>query len=278
MTAVTLIYAYWPNQPDGITWCDLPWALRDAGLPGQLHDAGHTVVESVLMSESDPPDDLRAGFDLAWQIGDQVRQARAGGELPVILCGSCSVAACGALAGIADADCGVVWFDAHADLNTPETTDSGLFEGMALAVATGQAWRTMARTRGGLVPARLGNVVLAGVRMFDPAETALIEAERVAMVETREVLADHLNPRHPLYVHLDMDVHDGAQCRANAYATPGGPSVSHVRGLLSGLGHAAAISVTGLDPATADMDVAAAVAIGHIKAVADARDTTPENA
>lgn len=42
---VTLIYAYWPNQPFGVTWCDLPWALRDAGLPKRLHEAGHEVRE-----------------------------------------------------------------------------------------------------------------------------------------------------------------------------------------------------------------------------------------
>ena len=44
---VCLIYAYWPNRPFGMNWCDLPLALREAGLPEQLHKAQHHVPPCI---------------------------------------------------------------------------------------------------------------------------------------------------------------------------------------------------------------------------------------
>ena len=74
---VTLIYAYWPNQPGGVTWCDLPWALRDKGLPKRLHEAGHEVIETILMAEEPTPEDMLAGLGLAAEISEAVAEAEA---------------------------------------------------------------------------------------------------------------------------------------------------------------------------------------------------------
>jgi len=58
------------------------------------------------------------------------------GRLPFVLAGGCDASA-GALSGFDHAQCGVVWFDAHGDFNTPETTISGYLAGMSMAVITG---------------------------------------------------------------------------------------------------------------------------------------------
>ena len=77
---VTLIYAYWPNQPGGVTWCDLPWALRDKGLPKRLHEAGHEVVETILMAEEPTPEEMRAGLVLAGEVSQSRSGSRSAGR------------------------------------------------------------------------------------------------------------------------------------------------------------------------------------------------------
>ncbi len=274
MTTVSLIYAYWPNQPGGITWCDLPWAVRDAGLPKRLSEAGHEVLETVLMTEDEvDPESLSAGMALAGAIGEAVAQARAAGELPVILCGSCGLAAVGAMKGLggAKAGTGIVWFDAHADLNTPESSQSGLFEGMALAVATGHAWQAIARHGAGMEhPGALERTALFGVREFDPVEECLIAQLGIPVCPDGAGIAQRLEGCRQVYAHLDMDVHDAASVAANGYAAQGGPDAEQVRAVLAGLDRVSCLSVTGLDPAGPDGRRAADVAVAHVVALADA--------
>lgn len=264
MANVTLIYAYWPNQPQGVTWCDLPWAVRDAGLPAELASAGHEVVESMLMSEAAFPEELPSGFDLAREIAEQVREARSNGDFPVVLCGSCSIAAIGTVAGLG-AGTGIAWFDAHPDLMTPETTTSGLFEGMALSCATGTAWRTLAVDYAGLVPTRLEDVVLIGARDIDPSEAAIIEREAIPVVHNDgHQVAERLSGAAQTYIHLDMDVHDPAAVRANGFTAPNGLRAGDVRDLIEACPRIGALAITGLDPAASEGKTAAQVAIAHV--------------
>ena len=265
---IALIYAYWPNQPFEVSWCDLPWALRNAGLPKTLKDAGFDVVESFLRPEDPGAEELRGGFMLAREIAEEVDKAREAGELPVILCGSCTVAAIGAIAGLGGEETGIAWLDAHPDLNTPDTTLSGLFEGMALAVATGLAWKDMARKLTGLEPAALANVALFGARDIEEGEQRLIDANKIPIATSAAAINQQLAKTDQTYVHLDMDVHDELAVRANAFAVPGGPSIEDVRETLSGLSKVCALAITGLDPAAEDADKACQIATTHIKTVA----------
>lgn len=268
---VTLIYAYWPNQPGGVTWCDLPWALRDRGLPKRLHEAGHEVIETILMAEDPAPEEMRAGLALAGEISEAVADAEAKGELAVVLAGSCAIAAIGAIGGLGSAT-GIAYFDAHPDLNSPATSVSGLFEGMALAAATGNAWQAMAARHAGFThPADPGNVTLFGVRDIEAAEQALINANDIEVTTEPAVLAARLAGASRVYAHLDMDVHDGLAVRANTGPIPGGPDVATVRQALTGVPHLKCIGITGLDPAAPDAAKAADAAIEHVLAIAGAR-------
>ncbi len=265
---IALIYAYWPNQPFDVSWCDLPWAMRNAGLPKALNEAGFEVVESFLRPEDPGAEELRGGFTLAGEIGEEVDKAREAGELPIILCGSCAVAATGAVAGLGGDETGIAWFDAHPDLNTPETSSSGLFEGMALAVATGLAWQGMARKLSRLRPANPQNVVLFGARDIDAGEQALITDHNIQLAANAAEINLAMENVSQVYVHLDMDVHDELAVRANAFAAPGGPSVETLRQTLGGLSNIGALAITGLDPTSADAGKACLIAIDHITAVA----------
>jgi len=82
---------------------------------------------------------------------------------------------------------GIVWFDAHADFNTPETTNSGFLDGMGLAIAVGHCWRSLSRTVEGFRPVREGNVVLVGGRGASPAEKERLSRSGETVVEGRRV-------------------------------------------------------------------------------------------
>jgi arginase len=124
-------------------------------------------------------------------------------------------------------DLAVVWFDAHGDLNTPESSPSGRFHGMVLRTLMGEGPRAIAD----LVPVPLapGQVWLAGVRDLDPPESQFVTDAGLAVVgpdamATPDALVDQLAAGHRrrLYLHVDLDVLDPERFPHSLMQTPGG--------------------------------------------------------
>ncbi len=268
---ISLIYACWPNRPFGVTWCDLPFALRDCGLAARLQADGHRITEHFHVGQGAASNDTRTAFEIAGRISKTVRQARDEGAIAIILCGSCAVAALGAIGGLGTG-ARIVWMDAHPDMNTPDTSGSGLIEGMALAAASGMCWKAMAHRYCGIEPAASGQAILFGARDIDDGEQANLDAQSVATANGLSAIKDHLSGAGCIYAHLDMDVHDGLTVRTNAFAVPGGPDIKAVRDVLQGLPAGSVLSVTGLDPASADADKSLGIAVDHVSAFATAQD------
>jgi arginase len=167
-----------------------PSAIRYAGLSDRLTGAGIEVedrgnVEAAL-AETRAIGDERARFleeilEACSRVAAEVERARSDGLLPLVLGGDHSIAI-GTLSGLAaDGPGGVLWLDAHGDLNTPETTPSGNVHGMPLAAALGACGGQFAR-RGLRLPAvDPERVVLVGVRSLDPGEQALVRELGVAV-------------------------------------------------------------------------------------------------
>ncbi|HYE57043.1 MAG TPA: arginase family protein, partial [Rhodothermales bacterium] len=116
-----------------------PRALLDAGLACALGSDTH--VETVDAGEQVP--DVTALFALAREVATRVSVAMDEGRFPLVLAGNCG-ATLGTLAALPSERTSVVWFDAHADFHTPETTTSGFVDGTALATMTGRCWRSLA--------------------------------------------------------------------------------------------------------------------------------------
>ncbi len=207
-----------------------PSAIRYAGLDQQLADKlGVRVVdEGNVISpvvETAEVGDERARYlaqilDLCHRVAELVEAAARRGAMPLVLGGDHSVAL-GSLVGMALArgPGGVVWIDAHGDLNTPETSPSGNVHGMVLAAALGLAGDAF-RREGWQIPAvESGKLALVGVRSLDEGERELlgtIDAKVFTMSEIdrigvepcmREALA-HASGAGFLHVSLDMDVVD----------------------------------------------------------------------
>jgi arginase len=164
---------------------------------------------------------------------------------PLLLTGDC-LTALGAVAGLQrrHRDLAVVWLDAHGDFNTPAISISGYLAGMPLAMLTGRAPEPFCdRLR--LRPIADTSVVLAGARDLDPAERDALEASGV-----RRVPADPAAltaalaglSRTPVYLHLDVDVIDGAELPGLRFPTASGPSLAQIEACLAAVGAAADVA------------------------------------
>jgi arginase len=167
-----------------------PSAIRYAGLHGQLARAGIDVedrgnVETAL-AETGARGAERASFldeilETCARIANVVENVREEGLLPLVLGGDHSIAI-GTLSGLAaSGPGGVLWLDAHGDLNTPETTPSGNVHGMPLAAALGLCGEAFAREGLRLPAIDPKRVALVGVRALDPGEQALVRELGVAV-------------------------------------------------------------------------------------------------
>jgi arginase len=196
-------------------------------LAGEL---GATTVD--VRSSGDSWNEVGASMDVVRATADAVRAVVAAGGFPLVLSGVCS-SCLGTVAGLGSPrDLGVIWFDAHGDFNTPETTPTGFFDGMPLAMLTGSGWAGLRAGVPDLAPLDEANVVAVGVRDLDPPEHARLEQSSVAWVrpgEPVEPALDALAERvRDVYVHVDLDVLDPSEGQANRYACPGGPTGGEV--------------------------------------------------
>jgi arginase len=233
-----------------------PDRLLDAGVGDALRLHGHEVeVERVSLDRQ--PNEVAALFATAGLVSKQVAGAVDRGAFPLVLSGNC-FCSLGIVAGVGG-DPGVVWLDAHADFNTAEATTSGFADGMGLAILTGTGWNALRKTIPGyrLVPER--NVILVGARDIDPREEARLQASEITRLEaakagsrlTRAVsmLATRVEGA---YFHLDLDVLDPSEGKANEYAAAGGLRASEVSGAIETAGSLLplrAAAVTAYDPA-----------------------------
>ncbi|MEJ2503761.1 MAG: arginase family protein, partial [Gemmatimonadota bacterium] len=188
--------------------------------------------------DSEFPTEIAAAFSLARGVRKRVDDARREGRLPLLLAGNCG-AAIGVVAALDRPR--IVWFDAHGDLNTPDTTRSGFLDGMALAILTGRSWRALADDVG-LDPVPDDHIDLVGARDLDAAEAALLATSAIRSHGPRAELAD-LGPPHDgdLYLHIDLDVLDPSVGTANPYATPGGFTLPALVDLVEALARTRAV-------------------------------------
>jgi arginase len=221
-----------------------PSFLLRHGAGSAIRALGHEVdaeyVEPSGVHSPNPPTstEIATSFSLYREVAVRVRAVRDSGALPIVLGGNCGVTI-GAVAGDGS-DVGVLWLDAHGDFNTPETTRSGFLDGMALAVLTGRCWREIASTIPGFAPVPDTNVVLAGARDLDPAEEILLEESEVRVVRGTAIrtagVVGALGPAlealsarvRRLHFHLDADVLDEGEARANMFAAPDGLRISEL--------------------------------------------------
>ena len=178
-----------------------PSAIRIAGLRDTLEGLDYRIREMGTVVATDPErteqQDLRARYlpeveSVCRRARDLVEDALARGCMPLVLGGDHSIAI-GSAAGVSrfyarrGERIGLVWVDAHSDMNTPGTSPSGNVHGMPLAVLTGhgpQVLRSLADSHPAVRPE---NVSMIGVRKIDPAEREVVVSSGVRVFTMAEV-------------------------------------------------------------------------------------------
>lgn len=255
---LTLIQVPYDSGHYGVRMGRGPLHLIEQGLAGTLERAGHEVEVVPVRLEGFLTEVTSAPL-LHRQVAERVSKARGERRLPVVLSGNCNAAAVGSLAGIGG-PAGVVWMDAHGDLNTPDTTPSGFFDGMAISVAMGKAWPTLTAKLPGFHPLDPRNLIHVGARDFDPAELEVIESAGITRVGVEELdgldaaLADLATRVDRAYVHMDLDVLDPSELRANVFATPDGMTIAQVAEVVRATGRHLKIAAAGITAYDPDQD------------------------
>jgi arginase len=206
-----------------------PSALRYAGLEDRLaslgyvvHDEGNveTVVQEAVVLRDEHVRFLPEIRETCERIAARVAAAADRDALPLVLGGDHSVAL-GTLGGLASVHGpgGVLWIDAHADVNTPESSPTGNVHGMPLAAALGLAGAGFESDAWPLPAVDPKRVALVGVRALDPGERSLLrdagvrvftmsEIDRVGVERAIRESLDLVAGAKFVHVSLDVDVLD----------------------------------------------------------------------
>jgi arginase len=211
--------------------------------------------ETVVVEPPRPdvlPNEIAESFAVIRAVASIVRETVEEGRFPLVLAVNCFTSL-GTVAGVGR-DVGVVWFDAHGDFHTPDTTTSGFLDGMGLAMLLGDGWRELRNTVEGLRPVPAEHALLVGARDIDPTEqdrlaaSSLRRADAKTLDDALDELADRIDA---VYVHLDLDVIDASVARANALSVEGGFDVAGLERALTAISsrfEVAAAAMTAYDP------------------------------
>ena len=216
-----------------------PSAIRLAGLSARLERLGYTVQD---LGNIDVPVAEALQNKNGLHYADPIRETCAAvyealrdlpkEVFPIALGGDHSVSM-GTVAGVAQhAPTGVLWIDAHADLNTPATSPSGNVHGMPLAHLLGRGDERFLNLWGGGAVVRPEDVVFIGLRSLDPAERTLIrgagikaytmkEVDGRGIAEVAEEALAHLETER-LHVSFDADVLEPGLAPGVGTPVPGG--------------------------------------------------------
>lgn len=178
-----------------------PSAIRIADLEKRLEELGHKVVDygdlAVMIPETQKvgPGRLRYKAPIlaaCTELMNTVDKCLEEGRMPLVLGGDHSIAI-GSVAGSTnwyarrDEAIGLIWFDAHGDANTPETTPSGNIHGMSLAVSLGFGDHELVHLGGRAPKVQPRNTVLIGIRDIDAGERDFLKKSGVTCYTMRDL-------------------------------------------------------------------------------------------
>jgi arginase len=221
-----------------------PSAMRYASAQALLEKLGYDVEDigdlHVPSPESTIQGDPRLKYlcairDVNEKLAATVSDVVERGRFPLVLGGDHSMAI-GTVAGVAKhyRKMGLIWFDAHGDLNTGETTPSGNIHGMSLAVSLGVGHPDLVNIGGYAPKARPENTVIIGARELDPGERELIrslgikvftmhEIDRLGMARVmEEAIAIVSRDTDGVHLSLDLDGLDPKDAPGVGTPVPGG--------------------------------------------------------
>lgn len=227
-----------------------PSAIRVASLGARLRDLGYEVEDlgniEVVQPESIPTQDDRLRYlpeigEACQRVSNVVYRILENGRVPVVLGGDHAISM-GTVAGTAsyfherESKVGLIWIDAHADMNTPESTPSGNIHGMPLAVNIGMGAEALTHLRGFAPKVNPKNVALVGIRSVDAQERINVRKSGIMSFTMRDIdergmrsVMDEAirvasNGTEGIHVSLDLDAVDPSEAPGVGTPVKGGLS------------------------------------------------------
>ncbi|OLN22102.1 arginase [Domibacillus antri] len=225
-----------------------PSAIRYAGVKECLVKLGYSVYdegnikveiqERTILDQKTSLKNLTAVAEGNERLAHKVEEVISQRRFPLVLGGDHSIAI-GTLAGVAkhSQNLGVIWYDAHGDLNTAETSPSGNIHGMPLAVSLGIGHPALTNIGGYAPKIKPENIVIIGARDLDTGERKLIkekgikvytmhEIDRIGMTNVMKETIDYLKERTE-HVHLSLDMDGLDPTEAPGVGTPVAGGISY---------------------------------------------------
>ncbi|WP_025783821.1 arginase [Sporosarcina sp. D27] len=267
-----------------------PSAIRYAGAVSRLETIGHLVTDTGDIAV---PTGERVGQDIdglknldevtnaCTELAERVAELTKIEQFPLVFGGDHSMAI-GTLAGLSEKynNLGVIWYDAHADINTEETSPSGNIHGMPLAVSLGMGHDRLVNIYKEGRKIKPENVVIIGARSVDPGERKVIkelgikvftmhEIDRDGMTSVMNQAIDYLKSKNidGLHLSLDLDGLDPLYTPGVGTPVPGGISYreSHLAmEMLQDSGLVTSAEFVEVNPILDDKNATADVAVGLI--------------
>lgn len=175
--------------PDALRCAELVSRLRMSGRV--VEDTGDIVLSGTHIHEQDMGSPkakyIRDVASVSRRLYRRVAESIEASHIPIVMGGDHSIAV-GSIAGAAKHKrIGVIWFDAHGDLNTVQTTPSGNIHGMSLAASLGYGHPSLTRMGNRKPKVQPEHVVLIGTRSLDPGEEELIRRSGILMFTIRDI-------------------------------------------------------------------------------------------
>jgi arginase len=271
-----------------------PSAVRYAGLQDRLerlgyevHDHGNVTVpikEEVLQAEkragekSDPVNahHLNAVIDVCAAIYTQMTKSVHPGEFAIFLGGDHSISI-GTVSGVASrGKHGVIWVDAHADYNTPQTSPSGNIHGMPVAVLLGEGIPALSSIGGKSPKLDASQVVMVGIRDLDAPERDRLAKSGIGVFTMTDIdehgigqiarrILDRLSQFDTIHVSLDMDSLDPSEAPGVGTPVRGGLTYREAHLLMEVFaqsGKVRSLDIVEVNPILDDSNKTAELAVG----------------
>jgi len=232
-----------PGSGGGNNALDGPEVMANGGIQDLLRSMNATVrVSDAVLSEREQTEygNWRKMGYANGRLADNVMQNEVDGYFTVGFLASCP-SSLGMLGGLQQSktstdtsSVSILWLDAHADYNTPETTRSGSMGGMPLAIANGLALHQVRRDSKVEPPLPANHIVTAGLRDVDPMEQHLLDLARIQNISVDDIrnltqnVYDQMDAlsavSDKIYVHIDLDILDASEMPYHNYPTENGPT------------------------------------------------------
>jgi arginase len=260
-----------------------PSALRYAGLAEELAKLGFEIRDTgninvpirYSLPVSIPERKLTAISEACSAIYDATKEAVFQNEIPIILGGDHSMAI-GSVGGVThEEEVGLIWLDAHADFNTPNTSLTGNVHGMSLAVLLGQGDPDLVNIgrKGAKISAE--KVVLVGIRELDNNEKKLVKKSGFKVYTMRDIdefgvknimgqALKILKPLKRIHLSLDADALDPSIAPGVGTPSPGGLTYREAQlmmEIISDTGKLSSVDIVEINPILDKQNQTARVAV-----------------